>query len=129
MFQLKTPFIFAESIVSLQGISKRSNEVLSLNPAHDKVYSIQHYVIKFVSDLRHGITEILLKVVLNTITLILTLKTINNIYQCPPETLILYGILDPPRFNTPYGILDPRVKFQSYYFEENRWYITVSNPC
>jgi hypothetical protein len=43
-----------------------------------KVYSIQHYVIKFVSDLqqvggflqvRHDITEILLKVTLNTITL------------------------------------------------------------
>ena len=25
----------------------------SSNPAHDDVYSIQHYVIKFVSDLRH----------------------------------------------------------------------------
>ena len=52
-----------------------------------KVYSIQHYVIKFVSDLRqvsgflrfpplinktahHDITEIVLKVALNTITLI-----------------------------------------------------------
>ena len=53
---------------------------------HDEVYSIQHYVIKFVSDLRqvgsfslstlvsttnkndrHDITEILLKVALNTI--------------------------------------------------------------
>jgi hypothetical protein len=27
-------------------------KVVSLNPAHDVVYSIQHYVIKFVSDLR-----------------------------------------------------------------------------
>jgi hypothetical protein len=26
--------------------------VVSLNPVHDEVYSIQHYVIKFVSDLR-----------------------------------------------------------------------------
>jgi hypothetical protein len=26
---------------------------LSLNPVHGEVYSIQHYVIKFVSDLRH----------------------------------------------------------------------------
>jgi len=61
---------------------------VSLNPAHGKVYSIQQYVIKFVSVLRqvggfllgtlisstniadcHDITEILLKVVLNTITL------------------------------------------------------------
>ena len=63
-------------------------EVVSSNPAHDEVYSIQHYMIKFVSDLRkvggfiqelrfpqpiktdrHDITEILLKVALNTITL------------------------------------------------------------
>ena len=67
--------------------------VVSLNLAHGKVYSIQHYVIKFVSDLqqvsvffpdtlvsstkktdRHNIAEILLKVVLNTITLALTLQ-------------------------------------------------------
>ena len=27
--------------------------VLSSNPAHGEVYSIQHYVIKVVSDLRH----------------------------------------------------------------------------
>jgi hypothetical protein len=26
-------------------------KVVSLNPVHDDVYSIQHYVIKFVSDL------------------------------------------------------------------------------
>jgi len=55
--------------------------VVSLNPAHGELYSIQHYVIKFVSDLQqvggflwgtptsstiktdhHDITEILLKV-------------------------------------------------------------------
>jgi hypothetical protein len=61
-------------------------KVVSLNPAHGEVYSIQHYVINFVSDLqqvggflwyspflhqkiktdRHDITEILLKVALNT---------------------------------------------------------------
>ena len=29
-----------------------TTEVMSLNPADGKVYSIQHYVIKFVSDLR-----------------------------------------------------------------------------
>ena len=49
-----------------------TTNVMSLNPVHSKVYSIQHYVIKFVSDLqqvsstnktdRHDITEILLKV-------------------------------------------------------------------
>jgi hypothetical protein len=63
-------------------------KVVSLNPVHGEVYSIQHYVIKLVSDLRHAgrwisrgtavsstnitirhdITEILLKVMLNTIT-------------------------------------------------------------
>jgi hypothetical protein len=59
--------------------------VVSSNPAHGEVYLIQHYVIKFGSDLRqvgvpgtpvsstnkinhHDITEILLKVALNTIT-------------------------------------------------------------
>ena len=59
---------------------------MSLNPIHGEVYSIQHYVIKFISDLRqvggflwgtavsstnrtecHNITEILLKVALNVI--------------------------------------------------------------
>ena len=51
--------------------------VVSSNPVNSEVYSIQHYVIKFVSDLRqfgvdcHDITDILLKVVLSTITLIL----------------------------------------------------------
>ena len=29
-----------------------TTKVVSLNPVHGKVYSIQHYVIKFVSDLR-----------------------------------------------------------------------------
>ena len=63
--------------------------IVRSNPAHDKVYSIPHYVIKFVSDflqaggfhrvLRlvsstnktdlHDITELLLKVALNTIIL------------------------------------------------------------
>ena len=59
-------------------------KVVSSNPALGEVYSIQHYVIKYVSDLRqvggflrflppikldrHDITEILLKMALNTIT-------------------------------------------------------------
>jgi len=29
-----------------------TTKVVSSNPPHDEVYSIQHYVIKFVSDLR-----------------------------------------------------------------------------
>ena len=55
---------------------------MGFNPAHGEVYSIQHYVIKFVGDLQqvsgtlvsftnktdhHDMTEILLKVALNTI--------------------------------------------------------------
>jgi hypothetical protein len=60
-----------------------TTKVVSSNPIHGKVYSIQHYVIKFASDLwqvggflqfpspiktdRHDITEIFLKVALNTI--------------------------------------------------------------
>jgi hypothetical protein len=67
---------------------------VSANPVHGEVYLIQHYVIKFVTDLGqtdwwispgtpvsstnktdcHDITEILLKVTLNTITLTRTLN-------------------------------------------------------
>ena len=63
-----------------------ATEVVSLNPTDGEVYSIQHYVRKFVSDLWQvggflrvspanqtdclNITEILLKVVLYTITLL-----------------------------------------------------------
>ena len=58
-----------------------TTKVVSLNPVDGEMYSIQHYVIKFVwfspgtpvsstnkSDC-HDITELLLKVALNTITL------------------------------------------------------------
>ena len=64
-----------------------TTNVVSSNPAHGEVYSIQHYMIKFVSDLRQvggfirvlrfpppikliatDITEILLKVALNPLT-------------------------------------------------------------
>ena len=67
-------------------------KVLSSNPINDEVYSIQHYVIKFVSDLQHvggfllvlwflltikltttNIAEILLKLALSAIILTLTL--------------------------------------------------------
>ena len=67
-------------------------KVVSSNPAHGEKYQIQHYVIKFVIDLwqvsgflqalrfrspnkpeRLDMTEILLKVALNTITLALVL--------------------------------------------------------
>jgi len=62
-----------------------TTKVVSSNFARGEVYSIQHYVIMFVGYFstgapvstpieidRHGITEILLKVALNTITLTLT---------------------------------------------------------
>jgi hypothetical protein len=67
--------------VDLQSVHIAS-KVVSSNPAHGEVYSIEHYVIKVVSDLRpdtpvsptnktdrHDIAEIVLKVALNTITL------------------------------------------------------------
>jgi hypothetical protein len=81
-------------------------KVVSLNPVHGEVYSMQHYMIKFVSDLRqvsgflwilrfhplsktdrHDITEILLKVVLNTIN---QTKLINNCSKCPISFLLNY---------------------------------------
>ena len=33
-------------------LNTKENEVVSSNPAHDRVYPKQHYVIKFISDLR-----------------------------------------------------------------------------
>jgi hypothetical protein len=70
-----------------------TSKITSWNPADGEVYSIQHYVIEFVSDLRQVcrflqvlqfllqikltatyLTEILLKVALNTITVTLTLQ-------------------------------------------------------
>ena len=70
---------------TMQSVPIITKEV-SLNPTHGKVYSIQHYVIKFIIDLQqvggflwvlrfpppikltsHDIMEILLKVALNTI--------------------------------------------------------------
>ena len=85
-------------------------KVVSSNPAHGELYSIQHYVIKFISDLRqvsdffpftlvsstnktdrHDITEILFKVVLNTINL--TLLCING-EQSKSSTLVILKTLD-----------------------------------
>ena len=76
-----------------------ATKVVSLNPIHSEVYSIQHYyMIEFVSDLwqigdfllstlvsstnktdRHNITEMLLKVMLNTIKLQIQMST--SIYK------------------------------------------------
>ena len=70
-------------MVLMQSVPITTN-VVSSNPAHGKVYSIQHYVSQWFSPGTgtpdsstnktdcHDITEILLKVSLNTITLTLT---------------------------------------------------------
>jgi hypothetical protein len=47
-FQFRTK----ENINIVYEIVDREASLVSLNPAHVEVYSIQHYVIKFVSDLR-----------------------------------------------------------------------------
>jgi hypothetical protein len=39
-------------ITELRTILQRESQNVSSNPTYDLVYSIQHYVIKFVSDLR-----------------------------------------------------------------------------
>ena len=76
-----------------------TTKLVSSNPERGEVYSIQHYVIKFVSDLRqvggflsrgtpisstnktdrHDITEILLKVAFNST--IQSTQTVKQIYQ------------------------------------------------
>ena len=72
------------------GFKAITTEVVNLNPGHGERYSIQHCVIKFVINLHqvgcflrelmfpppistdlHHVTEMLLKVALNTITLTL----------------------------------------------------------
>jgi hypothetical protein len=68
-------------------------KVVSLNPVHGEVYSIQHYAIKFVSGFlwvlwfsppiktdRHDITEILLKVALSTINQTINQKVVITLY-------------------------------------------------
>jgi hypothetical protein len=73
--------------------------VVSSNPAHGEVYLMQQYVIKFALDLvvysinqtyRHDVTEILLKVALNTITLTLLLwaDSVYTTRRLTQETLI-----------------------------------------
>jgi hypothetical protein len=82
-------------------------KVVSCNPTHGEVYSIQHYVIKFVSVTcgrtvvsstnktdRHDITEILLKVPLITITLTHQKPSLlsGKIFGCP--YLVKYCLLN-----------------------------------
>ena len=89
----------------MQSVSITS-KVASWNPVDGEVYSIQHYVIEFVSDLRQVccfiqvlqfplqikltatyLAGILLKVALNTITLTLTLQKCIYIYT--PTVIII----------------------------------------
>jgi len=80
-----------------------STKVVSLNPVHGEVYSIQYYVIMFVwfttgrwfspvsstnKAYCHDITEVLLKVVLNTINLFIILFLFWN--HC--TLMILYSV-------------------------------------
>ena len=80
-------------------------KVVNSNPVHGEVYSIQHYVIKFVSDLTTGwwffypgtsvfptdITEILLKVALNTINQPNRLRHVSFCYDfCVHVSLFMY---------------------------------------
>jgi len=76
-----------------------TTDVVSSNPAHGEMYLIQHYVIKFVSDLPqaggfllvfrfhpllkadcHDITEILLKLPVSAINLTYCLSVANNFF-------------------------------------------------
>jgi len=81
-------------------IVQKCSWIYLFNPAHGEVYSIQHYVIKFVSDWwvslgtpvsstnktdHHDITETLFKVALNTITLL----TLISQYCSMPNTISL----------------------------------------
>jgi hypothetical protein len=103
--------------------------VVSSSPDHDKVYSIQHYVIKVISDLRqvggflrvlrflyqqtncYYITDILLKVVLNSITITLAFcyysssnhKLFNSIYYSWIKRLasISWGFINMQKFYHP----------------------------
>ena len=86
---------------------------VSLNLTHGEVYLIQHYVIKFISYLRqvsgfievlgfsptdrHNITEILLKMALNTITLTpvyFIVKFLPNNY-CKTSLLVYWPTCSP----------------------------------
>jgi hypothetical protein len=97
---IRAEIVFTVIFASILQITNYN--VASSKPAYGEVYSIQHYVIKFVSDLRkvggflrgtpfssvnktdcHDITEILLKVVLSTIAL--TLQHINSLLNILPE--------------------------------------------
>ena len=106
-----------------------TTKVVSSNPVHGELYSIQHYVIKFVNDLRqvgsfsgsstnktdrHDITEILLKLTLNTIH-----KQTLNIYNY--HMIYLLGKYYNPVF-TSYRKKNLRI---NYLYYSNSFYINI----
>ena len=116
-----------------------TTKVMSSNPAHGEMYSIQHYVITFVSDLRrvggslrrvllffsinktelHDITEILLKVALHTITL-----TLNNSKSVIDVEKVQYKIHHTHCIH--FGNLATVVVIGSFYFSE---FLIISISC
>jgi magnesium-transporting ATPase (P-type) len=89
--------------LSRSGAVSITTKVVSSSPVHGEVYSLQHYVIRFIdNDLQqvcgflkdypvssanksdhHHIAEILLKVVLNTITITISLHQFLVVYNYP----------------------------------------------
>ena len=96
--------------ITTYAISAYHHKVVSFHPTHSEVYLIQHHVIKFVSDLQQlvggfllvlwcpppiklTVTEILLKVALNIITLIPTVWMWLDSYLCGFISIIFYFFL------------------------------------
>ena len=50
---LNKGIFFSNTTTIYKFVSHVKFKVVSLFPTHGEVYSIQHYVIKFISDLRH----------------------------------------------------------------------------
>jgi phosphotransferase system IIA component len=120
-----------------------TTKVKGLNLAHDEVYSIKHYVIKFVSDLRQVsgfyrvlrfpppikltvTTEILLKVALDTIKLTVTteilLKVALNTIKLTVTTEILLKVaLDTIKLTVTTEIL-LKCHFQQYFSCNGQFY-------
>ena len=106
-----------------------ATNIMSSNLAHGEVYSIQHCVIKFVSDLRqvccflrvlpvsstnktdrHDITEILLKVVLNTLTLIISDILKSWVILCEFISLFIFDLTSYQLYFESWFCLDANVQ-------------------
>jgi hypothetical protein len=112
-------------VVGLPGQSVPiTTKVVGLIPANGEVYTIQHWVIKFVSDLQqvsvfsrysgflHEITEILLKVALNNIILTLDQTQIfqlrnvfSNIYTCTCLNIIYNDVHNSDFFTSSFNCI------------------------